>query len=98
MVATIRALTGLQRKCLATFRAPRSPSRILVAEGYLAGDPETSGKIFWATAHGLVMLHLTVRLDPKPDFATLHQTAMRMLAKGAGASGASVPRAKRRAS
>ena len=70
----------------------------LVAEGYLAGDPETLGKIFWAMVHGLVMLHLTGRLDPKPDFVTLHQTAMRMLAQGAGASGAFVQRAKRRAS
>ena len=70
----------------------------LVAEGYLAGDPETLGKIFWAMVHGLVMLHLTGRLDPKPDFVTLHQTAMRMLAQGAGASGTLVQRAKRRAS
>lgn len=70
----------------------------LVAEGYLAGDPETLAKIFWAMVHGLVMLHLTGRLDPKPDFATLHQTAMRMLAHGAGASGTFVQRAKRRAS
>jgi AcrR family transcriptional regulator len=67
----------------------------LVAEGYLNGDPETLGKIFWAMVHGLVMLHLMGKLDPKPDFATLHQTAMRMLARGAGAS---VQAAKRRAS
>jgi AcrR family transcriptional regulator len=55
----------------------------LVAEGHLAGDPETLGRIFWAMVHGLVMLHLTGRLDPKPDFATLHQTAMRLLTRGA---------------
>ncbi len=67
----------------------------LVAEGYLSGDPETLGKIFWAMVHGLVMLHLTGRLDPKPDFATLHQTAMRLLARGAGAA---VQSTKRRAS
>jgi AcrR family transcriptional regulator len=67
----------------------------LVAEGYLAGNPETLGRIFWAMVHGLVMLHLTGRLDPKPDFATFHQTAMRLLARGAAAS----PRqARRRAS
>jgi AcrR family transcriptional regulator len=67
----------------------------LVAEGYLAGNPEILGRIFWAMVHGLVMLHLTGRLDPKPDFATLHQTAMRFLARGAAAS----PRqARRRAS
>lgn len=67
----------------------------LVAEGYLAGDPEILGQIFWAMAHGLVMLHLTGRLDPKPDFTTLHQTAMRLLTRGASAS---QPAAKRRAS
>ena len=72
-------------------------TRALVAEGYLTGDPETLGKIFWAMVHGLVMLHLTGKLDPKPDFDTLHQTAMRMLARGASA-GASVQAAKRRAS
>ena len=70
-------------------------TKALVAEGYLAGDPETLGKIFWAMVHGLVMLHLTGKLDPKPDFATLHQTAMRLLARGAGAS---VQGTKRRAS
>jgi AcrR family transcriptional regulator len=68
----------------------------LVAEGYLAGDPETLGKIFWAMVHGLVMLHLTGRLDPKPDFADLYRTAMRLLQRGAAAS--SVQQAKRRAS
>jgi AcrR family transcriptional regulator len=67
----------------------------LVAEGYLAGNPEILGRIFWAMVHGLVMLHLTGRLDPKPDFATLHQSAMRLLARGAAAT----PRqARRRAS
>ncbi len=72
-------------------------TKALVAEGYLTGDPETLGKIFWAMVHGLVMLHLTGKLDPKPDFDTLHQTAMRMLARGASA-GASVQATKRRAS
>jgi AcrR family transcriptional regulator len=70
-------------------------TKALVAEGYLAGDPETLGKIFWAMVHGLVMLHLAGKLDPKSDFATLHQSAMRLLARGAGAS---VQAAKRRAS
>jgi AcrR family transcriptional regulator len=67
----------------------------LVAEGYLAGNAETLGKIFWAMVHGLVMLHLAGRLHPKPDFATLHQTAMHLLARGARAS---EREAKRRAS
>jgi AcrR family transcriptional regulator len=57
----------------------------LVAGGMLAGDPETLGQIFWAMVHGLVVLHLAGKLRPKPDFATLHQTAMRLLARGAQA-------------
>ena len=57
----------------------------LVDERYLAGDPEMLGQIFWAMVHGLVMLQLTGRLVPKPDFATLHRTAMRLLTRGAAA-------------
>jgi hypothetical protein len=72
----------------------------LVAEGYLAGDPETLGKIFWAMVHGLVMLHLTGRLDPKPDFTALHGEAMQLLLRGAAASlqQAKTQQTKRRAS
>jgi AcrR family transcriptional regulator len=55
----------------------------LVAGGFLAGDPEMLSQIFWAMVHGLIVLHLAGKLDPKPDFATLHQTAMRLLARGA---------------
>ena len=57
----------------------------LVAAGYLAGDPEMLGQIFWAMVHGLVVLHLAGKLKPKPDFATLHRTAMSLLARGAQA-------------
>ncbi|HEX4112161.1 MAG TPA: TetR/AcrR family transcriptional regulator [Stellaceae bacterium] len=55
----------------------------LVAGGFLAGDPEMLGQIFWATVHGLVMLHLAGKLKANPDFATLHRTAMSLLARGA---------------
>ena len=57
----------------------------LVAGGFLAGDPEMLGQIFWATVHGLIVLHLAGKLQPKPDFATLHRTAMSLLARGAQA-------------
>ena len=57
----------------------------LVAGGFLAGDPETLGQIFWATVHGLVMLQLAGKLHPKPDFATLHRNATSLLARGAQA-------------
>ena len=55
----------------------------LVKGGFLAGDPEMLGQIFWATVHGLVVLHLAGKLEPKPDFATMHRTAIRLLARGA---------------
>ncbi len=55
----------------------------LVAGGFLAGDPAMLGQIFWAMVHGLIVLQLAGKLDPRPDFATLHQTAMRLLAQGA---------------
>lgn len=57
----------------------------LVAGGFLVGDPETLGQIFWATVHGLVVLELAGKLKPKPDFATVHRTAMSLLARGAQA-------------
>lgn len=55
----------------------------LVAGGFLAGDPEMLGQIFWAMVHGLVVLQLAGKLNPKPDFATLHRAAMSLLARGA---------------
>jgi len=57
----------------------------LVAGGFLAGDPEMLGQIFWAMMHGLIVLHLAGKLQPKPDFATLHRTAMSLLLRGAQA-------------
>ncbi len=57
----------------------------LVAGGFLVGDPEMLGQIFWATVHGLVVLELAGKLKPKPDFATVHRTAMSLLARGAQA-------------
>ncbi|HEY5210637.1 MAG TPA: TetR/AcrR family transcriptional regulator [Stellaceae bacterium] len=57
----------------------------LVAGGFLAGDPEMLGQIFWAMIHGLIVLHLAGKLQPKPDFATLHRTAMSLLLRGAQA-------------
>lgn len=57
----------------------------LVAGGFLVGDPEMLGQIFWATVHGLVVLELAGKLKPKPDFTTVHRTAMSLLARGAQA-------------
>jgi AcrR family transcriptional regulator len=55
----------------------------LVAGGFLAGDPDMLGQIFWAMVHGLIVLRLAGKLRPNPDFATVHRTAMSLLARGA---------------
>jgi AcrR family transcriptional regulator len=39
--------------------------RDLVAEGFLAGDPELIGHVFWAALHGAVTLHLAGKLSPQ---------------------------------
>jgi AcrR family transcriptional regulator len=68
-------------------RARRTMSdymKALVEGGYLAGDPEMLGQIFWAAVHGLVVLELAGKLNAKPDFNTLHAETMRLLARGAG--------------
>jgi AcrR family transcriptional regulator len=62
--------------------------RGLVADGYIVGDTDSLGKIFWAMIHGLVMLELAGRLDPKPDFATLCRSAMQLLLRGGAAPAA----------
>lgn len=36
----------------------------LIAEGVLAGDPEQIGTMFWAAAHGAVVLELAGKLPP----------------------------------
>jgi hypothetical protein len=66
----------------------------LVTAGIFAGDPQILGYVFWATLHGLVVLHLAGKLPAKPDFHTIHQEAMRLLAAGA-ASGVEVQRPRR---
>jgi AcrR family transcriptional regulator len=55
----------------------------LVAEGLLDGDPALLGYVFWAGVHGLVVLQLAGKLAAAPDFAVLHETMMRLFARGA---------------
>ena len=62
----------------------------LVKAGIFAGDPQLLGYVFWATLHGLVVLHLAGKLPEKPDFRTIQQEAMRLLVAGAR-SGAAAP-------
>jgi AcrR family transcriptional regulator len=67
----------------------------LVRAGIFSGDPELLGYVFWATLHGLVVLHLAGKLPPKPDFGAIQREAMRLLVQGArsGAAGSSPLRA-----
>ena len=57
----------------------------LVKAGIFAGDPEILGYVFWATLHGLVVLHLAGKLPAKPTFRTLQREAMLLLVAGARA-------------
>jgi AcrR family transcriptional regulator len=63
----------------------------LVKAGIFAGDPQLLGHVFWATMHGLVVLHLAGKLPAKPDFRAIQREAMRLLVAGAR-SGAAAPR------
>jgi hypothetical protein len=80
----------------ATARARRTMSaslEALVAAGIFAGDPQLLGYVFWATMHGLIVLHLAGKLPEKPDFGTLLREARRLLVNGALApAAASRPR------
>jgi AcrR family transcriptional regulator len=69
----------------------------LVEAGIFVGDAKVLGYVFWATMHGLVVLHLAGKLPEKPDFRTIQQEAMRLLVAGARAGAtAPPPRAARR--
>ena len=45
--------------------------RMMVDAGYYDGDPELIGHIFWASLHGVVVLHLAGKLDGEVDLDTL---------------------------
>lgn len=53
----------------------------LVADGVLVGDPEEIGRMFWAAAHGSVVLELSGKI-PAGTARTLHHHLNGALAKG----------------
>ena len=53
----------------------------LVADGVLAGDPEEIGRMFWAAAHGAVVLELSGKI-PAGTARVLHHHLNGALAKG----------------
>jgi hypothetical protein len=64
----------------------------LVEAGIFTGDPQLLGYVFWATMHGLIVLHLAGKLPAKPDFNTIQREAMRLLVTGARSGAATPPR------
>ena len=65
----------------------------LVKAGIFVGDAQLLGYVFWATMHGLVVLHLAGKLPQKPDFRTIQREAMRLLVAGARSGVAAPPAA-----
>lgn len=53
--------------------------RMMVDAGYFEGDPELIGHIFWASLHGVVVLHLANKLDGEMDLDTLLKEMGRIL-------------------
>lgn len=53
----------------------------LAAEGELEGDPEQIGTMFWAAAHGAVVLELAGKLPPGAALE-LHRATVRTLTRG----------------
>jgi AcrR family transcriptional regulator len=54
----------------------------LIAEGFLEGDPETIGHVFWAAIHGAVVLQLAGKLTPEFDFERIQQESLRAISEG----------------
>ena len=45
--------------------------RMMVDEGYFAGDPNLIGHALWSSLHGVVVLHLAGKLNGEIDLFTL---------------------------
>jgi AcrR family transcriptional regulator len=56
--------------------------RALVAAGFIEGDAELIGHVYWAQIHGLVMLKLADKFSPELTFEAIAGEATRALAEG----------------
>ncbi len=56
--------------------------RELVDAGVLAGDPVELGYVFWASIHGLIVLHLAGRIPAEIGFERIRRTALGALMRG----------------
>ena len=85
----VRATARARRMMSASFEK-------LVEAGIFVGDAQLMGHVFWATMHGLIVLHLAGKLPAKPDFKAIRQEAMRLLVAGARSPVQPPPRRRRR--
>ena len=53
--------------------------RIMVDEGYFAGDPNLIGHALWSSLHGVVVLHLAGKLNGEIELFTLLDEMRRVL-------------------
>jgi AcrR family transcriptional regulator len=54
----------------------------LIEAGYVQGNPEVIGHVYWATLHGVLMLQLSGKIDPNCDMDTILEAAFGALAIG----------------
>ncbi|MBI1179903.1 MAG: TetR family transcriptional regulator [Alphaproteobacteria bacterium] len=58
------------------------PTRTLVREGILSGEPEAVWQMFWAGVHGVIVLHLTGKLLPGTGIHDLYAEVLGALMRG----------------
>ncbi|HEX4534194.1 MAG TPA: TetR/AcrR family transcriptional regulator [Rhizomicrobium sp.] len=54
----------------------------LIEAGFLEGDPDLIGHVFWATLHGTMMLHLAGKLGTQYDYRKILDAAFTALIRG----------------
>jgi AcrR family transcriptional regulator len=54
----------------------------MIEAGYVQGNPEVIGHVYWATLHGILMLQLSGKIDPDCDMDTILEAAFGALAIG----------------
>ena len=55
----------------------------MIENGILNGDPVHLGHMFWAGMHGVIVLHLTNKLDTDVDAKALLMSMLQTLSQGA---------------
>jgi AcrR family transcriptional regulator len=54
----------------------------LIDAGFVQGDPEVIGHVYWAMLHGALMLQLSGKIDPECDLGTILDAAFGAFAIG----------------